>query len=67
MTSYYLHLSKIFDKLSIMLTEKQFLILKEEHQNYERANTKALECEQIIKNRISTAESVKSTYLLRGM
>jgi len=50
-----------------MLTEKQFLTLKEEHQNYERANLRALECEQIIKNRISTAESVKSTYLLRGM
>lgn len=50
-----------------MLTGNQLLTLKEEHQNYERANLKALECEQIIKNRISTAESVKSTYLLRGM
>jgi hypothetical protein len=50
-----------------MITEQQIFTLKEEHQNYERANLKALECEQIIKNRISTAESVKSTYLLRGM
>ena len=50
-----------------MLSTDQLTILKGEYKSYKRGNLKALECEQIIKSCISSAQSSRSTFLLRGM